>query len=139
MEKKSIKRTLTRVSAGQGKHKVNINAIMCGDEIVAILSGGEKPHVGAVAVALPSPSPKNSGKITSTSSVFTLIGHKDDEIARPFSRRVAKDLNRVCVGVVGVHVNNASNQDIELLLTNSAKCVEKLIHQLRKSLALECL
>jgi hypothetical protein len=124
---KTSLRDCFKISAGNGKHRVDLTAVISGEDITVIISGGEKPHVGAVAIAVPRPGIRDSGKISSTSSVFTLSGHKDDEIARPVSERIAKNLNRVTVVVAGVHVDKAHSRDIELLLSNSMKCTQKLL------------
>lgn len=120
------------VAEGRGKHKVTMLVIESGDQLTAVVRGGERPHVGAVAVAVPRPSLRDPFKTSSTSSVITLLGHKDDEIARPVSERMSKALNRVVVVVAGVHVDRASRRDIEVLKSNSFKCAAKAVPRLRR-------
>jgi hypothetical protein len=125
------KDTLT-FSAGSGKFKVNASLVLINGGIVATISGGESPHIGAVAIAVPHTSLKNHATISSTSSVITLVGHKDDELARPISEKLAESFNRVVVVVAGVHVDNASKRNIELLVSNCMACTEKAICHLKK-------
>lgn len=108
---------IVRVSVGVGKYRVDgVGIIAGGDGLVICILGGESPHVGAVALAIPRPSLKDPRKLGVTSSVLTLVGHKDDEIARPISENVAKELNQKTVVIAGVHINKASNQDINKLV-----------------------
>ncbi|MEM2890685.1 MAG: hypothetical protein QW358_05060 [Candidatus Hadarchaeum sp.] len=116
-----------RISAGSGKHKVKLALLLAGKDLVAVISGGNYPHVGAVAVAIPRPSLKNPNKMSATSSTFTLIGHKDDGIAKTASEELARELNRVVVASAGIHLNNASEADIQKLVQNARQAVKKAI------------
>lgn len=122
-----------RTSAGKGKHKVQLALLLAGKDLVTVISGGNCPHVGAVAVAIPRPSLKNPSKLSATSSTFTMVGHKDDEIARVASLELARELNRVVVVAAGIHLNNASDTDIQKLVQNSKRAVKKAIAILKKS------
>lgn len=129
---KKVENMTVRVSVGEGKYRVEgIGIIVEGKGLVILILGGESPHIGAVALAIPRPSLKDPRKLSATVSVLTLSGHKDDEIARPISENVAKNLNQVTVTVAGVHIDEASDQDISKLVTNSMKASKKLIIKLR--------
>jgi len=110
---------------GTGKHKVDLAVTLVGGDLVAVISGGNKPHVGAVAVAIPRPSLKNACKLSSTSSVITLKAHKDDEVARMAAETLASRYNKVVVVSAGMHIDNASNADIGKLVANAKAAVEK--------------
>lgn len=101
--------------------------------MVAVISGGTKPHVGAVAVAIPRPSLKDADRLSSTSSVFTLIGHKDDEVARQISEALASKLNRVAVVSAGMHIDNATDADIRKILQNAEKASKNAIDILKRN------
>lgn len=119
------------ISRGGGKHKVNLTLALVGEDVVAIVCGGEKPHVGAISVAIPRPSLRDPKKLSCTSSVFTLIGHKDDEVARPASEEFARELNRVAVVSAGIHVEKASEEDIQKLMRNAKNAVRDAIRILK--------
>lgn len=116
-----------KISAGTGKHKVNLIITLAGQDLVAALSGGERPHVGAVAVAIPRPSLNDHGKWSSTSSVITLTAHKDDEVARMAAEALARKHNKVVVVSAGLHIDNASQADVKKLVLNAKAVVEKAI------------
>jgi hypothetical protein len=108
-----------------------MTAVLSGDDVVVIIGGGEKPHIGALAVAIPRPSLTDPDQTSSTSSVITLLGHKDDELSRPISEQMASTLQKVVVVVAGVHIDNADRNDIEVLLANSMQCAQHVISRLQ--------
>jgi len=116
---------------GKGKHRIHSVAIITADGIIVNLAGGERPHVGAVSISIPRRSLKDPSKLSASSSVFTLVGHKDDEIARPFSEKLSKELNQVVVVVAGIHVEQATNNDIKCLILNSMQIAENLVEKLK--------
>ena len=122
----------TMEAVGNGRYKITSFGFATQEGFIVLILGGEKPHVGAVAVAIPRPSLKNSSKISSTSSVFTITGHKDDYIARPAAEKLARRLGEVVVAVAGVHVDNASKEDIKILMRNSIEAVKRLEEKLGK-------
>jgi hypothetical protein len=121
-------------SIGEGRHKVDSVAIVTADGVVVTLVGGDRPHVGALSVSIPRPSLKDPSKLSATSSVFTLVGHKDDEIARPISEKLSRELNQVVVVIAGVHVEKATEEDIKCLVSNSMRMAEILAKELKSEL-----
>jgi gallate decarboxylase subunit D len=131
MHQKFSKTSLT-FSVGSGKFRIDVSLFMINGGIVAVVGGGERSHIGAVATAVPYTKAKNRLP-NSSSSVITLPGHKDDVLAKSISEKLAKSLNQVVVVVAGVHVDNASKSDIELLVSNCMECTEKAISHLKNS------
>ena len=127
-------RRVLRTSSGVGKYKVEMVLTLVGNDLIAVLSGGDRPHIGAVAVAIPRPSLKGSGRTSSTSSVFTLIAHKDDDVARMASDALARELNRVAVVSAGAHIDNASEADVRKLVQNADKAMKSAIKILKRDL-----
>jgi len=84
-----------------------------GDIIVAVTGG--KDHVGAVSLAVPRTSLQDPGRVSATSSVMTMIGHKDDEVAKYVGEKIAAATGKNTVVVAGIHFDNASSSDLEIL------------------------
>lgn len=118
--------------AGKGRFRVFCRLFPTEEGVVAHLFGGERPHVGAAALAVPRPSLKGTGETSSTASVLTVIGHKDDELARPVALFLAAQLRVPVVVVAGVHVDGASRKDIARLLNNSWRAVKGALEAWRK-------
>ena len=122
-----------RVSAGKGKYKITLVAVATKDGLIVSLVGGEKPHVGAVAISIPRPSLKNSSKFSATTSIFTITGHKDDELAKPVAERLAKEFTQTVVVIAGVHIDRASDDDIRKLVYNSEQAVKNLLKKMKST------
>ncbi|MCL6431114.1 MAG: hypothetical protein K6V36_09665 [Anaerolineae bacterium] len=104
-----------------------------GDGLVVSLAGGERPHVGAVAVAAPYASPRHPGRTRASTSVLVLTGHRDDEVARPLAEYVARQTGQVAVVAVGLHVDDATPEEIAALTENARKALEGLLARLEAS------
>lgn len=122
---------LITTSAGRGRHCVECVAATTGAGLVVTITGGERPHVGAVGLGLPRPSLSDPQRLSATSSVLTVVGHRDDELAKPLAAQLAAGLNQVAVVVVGVHVANATAEDIELLSANVRLAAAALLERLQ--------
>jgi len=110
--------------AGRGRLKVFCRLIPLGKGLVAHIGGGEKPHVGAVALALPRPSLREKTKTSATASVLTVLGHKDDELARPAALFLAAECRAPVVVVVGVHVKGAGEHEVYALMRYARRAVK---------------
>jgi len=108
--------------SGGGRHKVWAEAIPAGEDIVIFIGGGERPHVGSLSLA-------DAGHPPFSAS---LPRHKDHLVSSKAAARVSKELGKTCVVVAGIHVDGATNPDIELLLKNSDKCLDLLIGMVKK-------
>lgn len=87
------------------------------------LLGGDAPHVGAVAVAVPRPSHAQPTQRSATTSVLALVGHKDDELARSMAHALARRLAVTAVVTAGVHVRRAQPSDIAAVRRNARAAV----------------
>ena len=89
-----------------------------GDYLVAIW-GGEKPHIGAIAAAQPRPSLKKPESTSATASVICFPAHKEHEIVRLVSEKLAAALNANVVVTAGIHWDNISKDSIEKVVRNT--------------------
>ena len=66
------------VSTGEGRLDLEAQACWVGPGPgVVVVTGGEVPHVGAVAMAAPRPSLADPARTSATASVFTYLSHKE--------------------------------------------------------------
>lgn len=110
--------------------QVQITAIPMGDDLCVTIGGGEKPHIGAVALGVPTPSLASPGKLSASISVLTLTGHKEDELARKAADALAGQLGRVVVVCCGIHKDAITPQEIEVFRA----LVDEVIGDLTKCL-----
>ncbi len=113
--------------AGSGRYRVTAQLARCGDDLAALVSGGEKPHVGAAALAQYEPERQSA-----TVSVLTAYGHRDDAVASRFAKALAAAGRCSAAVSAGVHVDQASPEDISALQDSCAQCLAALLRGLEE-------
>ncbi|KXS42322.1 MAG: hypothetical protein AWU58_1504 [Methanohalophilus sp. T328-1] len=98
-----------------GKRKLFLRWRIIGDSLLVTLTGGDE-HIGAVAVG-------NSG----ASSVITLPGHRDDEIAHRQAGRINRKTGKDTVFLVGIHFDNIQPDEIRKICDTAELMVDELI------------
>jgi hypothetical protein len=97
-----------------------------GEDVVVVIGGGQRPHVGCVVLAAPHPSKAASKSSTASCSVLTIPPHKEEPIARGVAVRLAEDLGRVTVVTAGVHDDDLDRAGIEVYLDLAKRLSEEL-------------
>lgn len=87
------------------EYRLRAEAVACGEDLCVMLSGGDRPHIGAAALAVLTPSANNPGKRTATPSVIAVPGHKEHQLALEAAERLSKSLERTVVVTVGIHID----------------------------------
>lgn len=114
---------------GRGRTKLRVKVRTVGEDVVVFVNGGES-HIGSIAVAFPRPSLDDPGRISSTTSVFNMIGHKDDYLSKPLADELASETGRTVVVVAGFHLADITKNEINNVLKNlkaAAKVLKKEI------------
>lgn len=119
-------------SWGEGAHRVEASAFICGKDIVVVIEGGTRYHIGAVSLAIPRLSLSDSARVSASASVLCVTGHKEDELARNISLQIASALNCVVTVVAGVHIDEANAMDISKILDNCTQVVSNLVERLKR-------
>lgn len=109
IEKQIIKRQLSFSTL-----TIEINSV--GEDIFILISGGDKPHIGSVVLAIPRKSLSDENKISCTSSVLNVTGHKDENICRNVAEIFCRRYNAVTVCTGGFHVDNLTAEQIQEVL-----------------------
>jgi hypothetical protein len=122
-----------RLICGRGSFQVHAHGRLVGEDLVISIWGGNRPHVGTVAIALPRKSLREPEKVSSTSSVFTLLGHKEDIIAKEFSEKLSSALNKVVVVTVGIHQDRIDQRGIDKFIDNCDRAFGEVLRVLKKA------
>ena len=117
-------------SEGTGRLRVVGTAQATGDGVVITLTGGDHPHVGAVGVGIPRHSLRDPRTLSASSSVLTITGHKDDELAKPMAELIARRLGQVAVVAVGLHVDQATPEEIAIVSEHARQATMHLLSRL---------
>ena len=114
-----------RLSIGKKPLKLGVFIIKPGKDVQIYLGGGASPHIGSIAISQPRPSLQNPSRISCTTSVFNLLGHKDNEPAVLFAEGFCKKFNCTTVVSAGIHFNNATPENLEKVMGLVKDLLEK--------------
>jgi hypothetical protein len=103
-----------------------------GEDLLIAIWGGDRYHIGAVAVAQPRPSLRDKREISATASVFCYVGHKDDLVAKEAAERISSALNANVVVAAGIHWDDIDEAGITCVMENSRELVEMIIERIKR-------
>ena len=118
------------VSVKQGKFKINAAMREMGPDILVAVWGGTFPHIGAVGMAQVRQSLKSAEETSATSSVFTFLGHKEDELTKPLAEEITRRLARNAIVVAGIHWDSLTDDEIKTVGKLCQRLSEKIIKKL---------
>ncbi len=119
-----------RSSVGDGIFKVIAEVKIIGDDLMISVWGGTKPHIGSISVSVPRPSLQDNTIMSATSSIINLIGHKDEVVARKFSEQLAAKFNRNAIATAGVHIDDITENQINIIMQNITTLCLDVINKL---------
>ena len=102
------------IISGEGKYKVWLKEIIIDDDRVYILGGGEKSHIGGLILCDP-------GK---KSRIIRLENHYDHIVLQPIAEYACKKYNTRIVALGGIHIDNASKDEIGIIVENCRGLIE---------------
>jgi len=108
-------------------YNLSASVRLIGDDVLVAIWGGEKPHIGAVAVAQPRPSLRDPAVTSSSASVICLVGHKEDELAKAAAEILAAALETQVVVTAGIHWDNLAPEAIQRIVRNSEILVDMIL------------
>lgn len=101
-----------------------------GGDILVAIWGGERPHIGAVAVSQPRPSLKDPTRTSASTSVYCFLGHKEDALAQAAAGRIAAALASPTVVTAGIHWDGLDEAGIRAVQQNALRLVEMIVERL---------
>ncbi|MDR2295636.1 MAG: hypothetical protein LBD95_02465 [Clostridiales Family XIII bacterium] len=116
-----------RLSEGEAPLRVELLICAAGDDVQLYIGGGERSHIGGVAVSLPRESLDGSGRASCTTSVYNLLGHKDDGPAVMFAEAFCEKFACVAVASAGIHLDGARPEDVETFLRLSERLLKRAL------------
>jgi hypothetical protein len=97
-----------------------------GEDFLLTLTGGGE-HVGAVAVGL-----FDEKSQSASSSVLTMPGHREEQLALQGARQVSKATKKTTVFVAGIHKDNINPEEIKEIVTAAEEMVHAFIDSYEK-------
>ena len=115
-----------------GSASLRMYGILLGDDLCFVLSGGDRPHMGAAVLSQPWPAGKAGRKKRATTSVLALIGHKEDELFRRLAEKAAAETGGNVVVCGGIHVDNADTELIGAICQATEEMLAELLVAIRR-------
>ena len=111
-------------------YNLSASVRLIGADVLVAIWGGERPHIGAVAVAQPRPSLKDPELTSASTSVICLLGHKEDELVKATAEILAATLETQVVVTAGIHWDNLSPEAIRQIIRHSEILVDMILARL---------
>ena len=103
-----------------------------GPDLQVTIYGGDEHHIGGVALAYPTKSHYRDAMTVSVNTT-TAPGHKDYVLANSVAETICKELNVPTVVTVGIHVDNATKEQITSIVKEVESMVKELITHYQKN------
>ncbi|MGD2184970.1 MAG: hypothetical protein PVI71_02530 [Desulfobacterales bacterium] len=117
------------IQTNEDAYNLSASIRLIGEDVLVAIWGGEKPHIGAVAVAQPRPSLKNPDVTSASASVICFVGHKEDELAKASAEILAAALNTPVVVTAGIHWDDLDEGAIQRIIQNSEILVDMILQK----------
>ena len=102
------------ITFGEGKYKVFLEEKKFDEDLIYILGGGEKSHIGGVVICEPGKKPE----------VVALEGHYDYVVLKLVAEAACKKYDKRVATIGGIHVDNATKEEIDVLVNNCKELVK---------------
>jgi len=120
-------------SVKKDRFLLKASGYLIGQDLLIAIWGGTHPHIGAVGLAVPRPSLRNKRKTSASSSVLTLLGHKEDVTVKLVSEALASALKKNVVVTAGIHWDNLKTEEIEVIVKMTERLTEMIIEKIKKA------
>ena len=112
---------------GTGRYQVFLAVYGSGGRgLCAFLYGGERPHTGGAAYAVPRPRSDGQG-VTADISTICAPGHKDVRAAEAIAKALCIPTQEDISLTAGIHIDQANQAEIQLLLKNCQAVANQFI------------
>lgn len=116
-----------RIERKAGKHTIILEQHNIGNDVLVMILGGDEHHIGGISVAYPTKSHYRDAVTISLNS-FTLPGHKDYVLSNSLAEKISNALEKVVTVIVGIHIENATKDEIQLAVKVSHDLVDEFIN-----------
>ena len=101
------------ISAGEGRYSVRLESYNIGKDMLIVITGGEEDHIGSATL------------IEAKGHLQTMIkkGHQDHVVSEKMANIIYDTIEKDLLVVCGIHIDNASKEEIDMLVGNAQACV----------------
>ncbi len=107
------------ISAGEGRYTVTLQSHKIGKDRLIIITGGEEEHIGSATL------------IEEKGHLQTIIkkGHQDHVVSEKMANIIYDTIGKDLLVVCGIHIDDASKEEIDILIDNAQACVDRFIEK----------
>ena len=106
------------ICIGDGKYKISLTHLFIGEDLLIIITGGEE-HIGGMSLL-------ENNSFTSISKE----NHKDTFVTKMIAPIIYNALQKDVLVVCGIHLDDATKEDIDAVLFNTHACVEEFLKEI---------
>lgn len=106
------------------EYGLQADVVYCGLDRLVVVTGGDLPHIGAVALAVHARSANDPQKTSVTPSLLAVPGHKEHQLALKAAEQLSKALEATIVVAVGIHIESISPELIEIVVEEYYKLID---------------
>lgn len=106
-------------------HGISVDIRQIGENWLAEISGGCRPHIGSVSVGTFA-----NGQVTLEK--ILLPGHRDDVIGDLFAAELAKRLQTTVTAVCGIHYEEPGSEGIRQIVACAEELLQEIIVEISK-------
>ena len=110
---------------------VTVIVVKMGNDVNISILGGDKPHIGAIALAVPREHFSENEKTSVSVSLLTVTGQKEDEIVMPVAKKISRSFNSSVVVSCGIHKDNITLKEIRTFVDLVNKATEEFIDKFK--------
>ena len=113
---RGVNKVVIKCGYGSGRYRIISNCFLCGEDLNVSVVGGSKGHIGACAIAF------LLGK-NIEANLTVIDRHKEGALAEDTAKKLTSLFSCVATVSVGIHIDNAEKEEIELLVRNFEQCI----------------
>lgn len=96
------------VSVSINEVRLTAEVIFMGRDLCVAVTGGDAPHLGCAALAIPHPGISDPSRSSATVSTLNLPAHRDGEIANEMAKTLCIALGHPIAVLCGIHFDSIS-------------------------------
>ena len=113
-------------AVADSSYKVEAICVECGADLVVVIGGGDRYHIGAFGLTIALPRLKDANRLTHSTYQIPVPGHKEEALAREGSLQLSQRLSRNVALSVGIHEDHLSQDGIQRYVEAFYALIERI-------------